>query len=129
MKRSSGLMTTEWRLQNGKHPLPNNCGGCLRRVIGAGFPLSVGLSPQPEVLRGLSAKPGFRGRGLLGRFLYFLPPSPLGFRTLQSVAVPTGVRDAYVAGVRAMLDWAPATDEHGHPKPHLVRMADEAYAE
>lgn len=30
--------------------------------------LTVGLSPQPEVLRGLATKPGFRGRGLLARF-------------------------------------------------------------
>ena len=50
--------------------------------------LSIGLSPQPDVLRGLAAKPGFRGRGLLGRFLYLLPPSPLGFRPLESNPVP-----------------------------------------
>ena len=36
--------------------------------------LSIGLSPQPDVLRGLASKPGFRGRGLLGRILYLLPP-------------------------------------------------------
>ena len=61
--------------------------------------LSIGLSPQPDVLRGLAAKPGFRGRGLLGRFLYLLPPSPLGFRPRIN-PVPEGVRDA-LAGVSA----------------------------
>ena len=30
-------------------------------------------------------QPGFRGRGLLGRFLYLLPPSPLGCRNLSSL--------------------------------------------
>jgi len=91
--------------------------------------LSIGLSPQPDVLRGLAAKPGFRGRGLLGRFLYLLPPSPLGYRALQSKPVPEGVRDAYAAGLRAMLDWEPVTDEHGEQRSHLLRLSDEAHAE
>jgi len=91
--------------------------------------LSIGLSPQPDVLRGLATKPGFRGRGLLGRFLYLLPPSPLGYRALQSNPVPEGVRDAYTAGLRAMLDWELATDEHGDKNPHLLRLSKDAYAE
>jgi len=91
--------------------------------------LSIGLSPQPDVLRGLAAKPGFRGRGLLARFLYLLPPSPLGYRALQSNPVPEGVRDAYAAGLRAMLDWEPFTDEHGEERPHLLCLSKEAYAE
>ncbi len=91
--------------------------------------LSIGLSPQPDVLRGLAAKPGFRGRGLLGRFLYLLPPSPLGYRSLQSNPVPEGVRDAYAAGIRAMLDLEPATDDHGDVQPHLLRLSDDAFAE
>ncbi len=91
--------------------------------------LTLGLAVQPEVLRGLAAKPGFRGRGLLGRFLYLLPPSPLGFRPLESNPVPEGMRDAYAAGLRAMLDWEPAFDEHGDERPHLLRLSHEAYAE
>lgn len=91
--------------------------------------LSIGLSPQPDVLRGLAAKPGFRGRGLLGRFLYLLPPSPLGYRALQSNPVAEGVRDAYAAGLRAMLDWEPVTDEHGEQRSYLLRLSDEAHAE
>ncbi len=91
--------------------------------------LSIGLSPQPDVLRGLAAKPGFRGRGLLGRFLYLMPPSPLGFRTLESNPVPDGVRDAYAAGLRAMLNWEPFTDEHGKERPRQLRLSEEAYAE
>ncbi|HET8700661.1 MAG TPA: YfjI family protein [Nitrococcus sp.] len=91
--------------------------------------LSIGLSPQPDVLRGLAAKPGFRGRGLLGRFLYLLPPSPLGYRALQSAPVPEGIRNAYWAGIRAMLDWESAVDDHGGERPYLLRLSDEAYAE
>jgi len=91
--------------------------------------LSIGLSPQPDVLHGLAARPGFRGRGLLGRFLYLLPPSPLSFRRLEPTPVPEGVHDAYAAGLRAMLDWAPATDEHGGECPHLLRLTEAARSE
>ena len=91
--------------------------------------LSIGLSPQPDVLRGLASKPGFRGRGLLGRFLYLLPPSPLGFRTLVSQPIPEGVRDAYAAGIRAMLDWGPAAGEHGDEQLHMLGLSEAARAE
>ncbi len=91
--------------------------------------LSIGLSPQPDVLRGLSTKPGFRGRGLLGRFLYLLPPSPLGFRTLETSPIPESVTRAYEKGLRAMLDWEPATNEQGQPLPHILRLSEEAYSE
>ena len=91
--------------------------------------LSIGLSPQPDVLQGLAARPGFRGRGLLGRFLYLLPPSPLGFRTLKSTPVPESIRDAYEAGVHAMLEWEPAIGEDGRSRSHLLHLSGEASAE
>jgi hypothetical protein len=37
--------------------------------------LTIGLTVQPEILQGLAGRPGFRGRGLLARFLYSLPAS------------------------------------------------------
>ena len=83
--------------------------------------LSIGLSPQPDVLRGLATKPGFRGRGLLGRFLYLLPPSPLGYRPLASNPVPDGIGKAYDSGIRAMLDWEPTTNEQGEERPYILR--------
>jgi len=44
--------------------------------------LTIGLSPQPDVLSGLVDQPGFMGRGLFARFLYLLPASNVGYRTL-----------------------------------------------
>ena len=40
--------------------------------------VTVALTMQPDVLARLMDTPGFRGRGLLGRFLYAMPPSLLG---------------------------------------------------
>ena len=88
--------------------------------------LSIGLSPQPDVLRGLASKPGFRGRGLLARFLYFLPPSPLGFRTLKTNPIASNVLDAYATGITAMLHWQPATDKDGHEQPHSLNLSERA---
>lgn len=88
--------------------------------------LTIGLSPQPEVLRGLSMKPGFRGRGLLARFLYLLPVSPLGYRTGNAPAMPDAVRGAYEAAVRAMLDWPENIGEDGSERPYLLLMTPEA---
>ncbi|MGM0583756.1 MAG: YfjI family protein [Pseudomonadota bacterium] len=91
--------------------------------------LTVAMSPQPDLLRGLMAKPGFRGRGLLGRFLYFLPPSPLGFRTLDGPPLPESVKTAYASGLRAMLEWPRAVDADGQPRMHVVRLSRPAYEE
>jgi hypothetical protein len=75
--------------------------------------LTIGLSPQPEVLRGLASKPGFRGRGLLGRFLYLMPQTNLGYRTLDTIPISPAIQKAYADGITAMLNWEPATDEGG----------------
>jgi len=91
--------------------------------------LSMGLSPQPEVLRGLAGKAGFRGRGLLARFLFLLPKSHLGSRSLETHEIPEGVRSAYAAGVRAMLDWEPAFDDYGDERPYFVDLTPAAGAE
>ena len=91
--------------------------------------LTVAMSPQPDLLRGLVAKPGFRGRGLLGRFLYFLPLSPLGWRTLETAAPPEATKAAYRDRLRAMLEWPEATDDSGETRPHIVNLSPAAYEE
>ena len=91
--------------------------------------LTIGLSPQPSVLHGLANQRGFRGRGLLARFLYLIPPSPLGYRDLMHKTVAHAVESAYHAGLRAMLDLEPTYDEKGRERPHAVRLSAEARKE
>ncbi|MBI3129505.1 MAG: DUF3987 domain-containing protein [Candidatus Tectomicrobia bacterium] len=91
--------------------------------------LTLALSPQPEVIRGLALKPGFRGRGLLARFLYALPPSPLGWRKLTSKPTPQSVRDAYARGLRALLDTPSVIGEDGEPVPVVFEFSDDAFSE
>jgi replicative DNA helicase len=64
--------------------------------------LTIGLAVQPEVLRGLAARPGFGGRGLLARFLYSLPESLVGRRQAGAPPVPPAVADRYTLELHAL---------------------------
>jgi replicative DNA helicase len=64
--------------------------------------LTIGLAVQPEVLRGLAERPGFRGRGLLARFLYSLPAGLVGRRQVGAPPVPPAVADRYALELQAL---------------------------
>ena len=91
--------------------------------------LTVGLAVQPDVLRGLQQKPGFRGRGLLGRFLYALPPSMVGHRETRPKPMSPAVRSTYERSILALLALPAGTDADGHPTPHVLRLDPAAEAE
>jgi hypothetical protein len=74
--------------------------------------LSMALSVQPDLLNGLATKREFRGRGLLARVLYALPPSKLGHRRGNTAPVPADVAGQYERGIRALLA-LPLTDVPG----------------
>ena len=90
--------------------------------------LTIGLSPQPDVLRSLSDKPGFRGRGLLARFLYALPESKVGRRDLVPRPIPGHVVERYARGIRALLEIPPRHDEQKDRfLPHVLAFDEAAY--
>jgi replicative DNA helicase len=64
--------------------------------------LTIGLAVQPEVLRGLAARPGFGGRGLLARFLYSLPQSLVGRRQVGAPPAPQAMADRYAVELQAL---------------------------
>jgi hypothetical protein len=64
--------------------------------------LTIGLTVQPEVLQGLAGRPGFRGRGLLARFLYSLPPSMVGRRQAGAPPAPQAVTNRYALELQAL---------------------------
>jgi replicative DNA helicase len=74
--------------------------------------LTVGLAVQPEVLRACKDRPGFRGRGLLARFLYSVPTSTVGHRRVGTPPVPDETVETYrkelQALARSLLDEAEA---------------------
>jgi hypothetical protein len=88
--------------------------------------ITVGLAVQPDVIRGLAQNPGFRGRGLLGRFLYSLPVSLLGHRDPNAPPVPEDVRTTYQAQILALLKFPFAKDEMGDSHPCVLTLTPEA---
>jgi hypothetical protein len=105
--------------------------GDLLRVDRVGRPpdhidapaLTIGLAVQPSIIEGLADRPGFRGRGLLARFLFAMPETTVGRRDVDAKPVPCDVRHAYEDNIRALLELTPADGE-----PHVIAMTPEASA-
>jgi hypothetical protein len=91
--------------------------------------LSIGVAVQPEVLRGLTLKKGFRGRGLLGRFLYSLPQSLLGHRKINPCPVDSKIATAYQDKILDALELEPNVDTDGKPCPHIITVDSDALQE
>jgi hypothetical protein len=85
--------------------------------------LTLGIALQPSVLRELFRVPALRGEGLLGRFLYALPPSNIGFRKIRSQAPPAPVLAAYESGILRLIALRPIVGEEGEEHPHLLRLS------
>jgi len=66
--------------------------------------LVVCICPQPDVLLSMADKPGFRGRGLLARFLYFFSESQVGKRDISPAPIPESVAREYSTRIKALLD-------------------------
>lgn len=71
--------------------------------------LTLGLAIQPEVLIDIAQMPGFRGRGLLARILYALPPNTVGRRRVGASPPAEDVTSAYADHLRHLVltlaDW------------------------
>lgn len=87
--------------------------------------LTIGLAVQPDVLTSLSDTPAFRGRGLLGRFLYVLPRSMAGRRTMDYRHPDQSARTGYDALIRQLLALPPSDPEQAGP---LLRLSPAAFA-
>jgi len=86
--------------------------------------LSVAISPQPAVLARLAEKDGFIERGLTARFLWALPKSRVGSRTLEPAKVNVYTMQGYHNGILAM---ARIGYDHDGP-PVRLQLHTDAYA-
>lgn len=69
--------------------------------------LTMGLTVQPDVIRGFGDKRSMRGLGLLGRFLYALPVSTVGRRKVNPYPVPEAIREQYLDRITYLLQQVP----------------------
>jgi Protein of unknown function (DUF3987) len=81
--------------------------------------LTLAFAVQPEVLESVRGNRAMRGRGLLARFLYFLPTTDLGRRDLTPPPVPAEVRAAYAERLRSLLSY-PQNPQNPHNPPELA---------
>jgi len=82
--------------------------------------LTLAYAVQPDVVRSMAEKPSFRGRGLIGRFLYSVPVSRLGSRLINAEPVTVAVAARYEELVRRLAA-IPTDDE-----PWVIRLSQEA---
>ena len=88
--------------------------------------LSIGCCVQPEVMRGLMQQKSFRGRGLLGRFLYQLPESLLGHRKTSPAEVNPMTESDYTSIMRKLLDLPVRQNGNGEFIPEVLKLGRNA---
>jgi len=89
--------------------------------------MTVCCSVQPYVLQELGANRAFKGRGLVARFLFAMPKSRLGFRTLQPKQVPERVETQWSDLVQSLLNIPQHHDEFNGPTALTISLSPEAY--
>lgn len=86
--------------------------------------LTMAYAIQPQVIEGLAENPAFRGRGLIGRFVYAYPQSILGSRNVNPEPLPTPLAESYDRLMRRLYEWA---EQFAHESsPRRLRLSDEA---
>ncbi|MEZ4522926.1 MAG: YfjI family protein [Thermomicrobiales bacterium] len=88
--------------------------------------LTIGLTVQQQVLRGMQHAGQLRGKGLLARFLYSLPESGLGYRRAQTHPVPDYVKERYTNQVERLAWLKPNRTPEGKPVPHELALTPRA---
>ena len=88
--------------------------------------LTMGLAVQPDVLRGMIGKPGFKGRGLLARYLYALPHHNIGYCHNRDISVPPILEQTYCERIGRMLSHSLEFMKQEDAMPPLLYMEPDA---
>jgi putative DNA primase/helicase len=87
--------------------------------------LTLALCPQPSVISVLGENSVMRGRGLVGRMLFWLPKSLLGNRG-QTRAVSQAIESEYNHLIRSLLNLPTRLGEDGQDTHHLIHLSPES---
>jgi len=88
--------------------------------------LSMLLCVQPAVIQEAISNEVFRGRGLVQRFLFGMPASRLGFRSLTPVAIPQSVLERWHGIVTKLLNEEQHEDESGGLIARTIQLSPRA---
>jgi len=89
--------------------------------------LTMGVSPQPDVMHGLTGTPGFLGRGLLNRFLYTTPTSWVGQR-VRMPGIAQRDKETYARAIKRLLDIPMPSTGPAEYAPHTIYLDPAATA-
>ncbi len=89
--------------------------------------LTMGLTIQPEVLKNMCRNKTFRGRGLLGRFLYVMPKSNIGSRTFCEAPMDKECVQLYQRALQTLMNH-PVSVKNGKRSLCSLILSEEAYA-
>lgn len=88
--------------------------------------LTMGLTVQPQVIKKIRSNKTFRGRGLLGRFLYVMPKSNIGFRTLDQPPISRGLISSFRKVINNILSH-PHQKENDKATLYTLEFTQEAF--
>ncbi|MER6810740.1 DUF3987 domain-containing protein [Spirillospora sp. NPDC000708] len=83
--------------------------------------VTLGICTQPGVLTRLGETPQFHEQGLLGRLLYSVPKSLLGYRNPNPEPMPQQIQETYRANITALV-----LSLHTLSDPETLRFAPDA---
>lgn len=88
--------------------------------------LTMLLTVQPQVIQEAISNEVFRGRGLVQRFLFAMPVSRLGFRSLEPVAIPESISGKWQSIVTRLLNEVQHEDDNGGLVARIITLSPEA---
>jgi hypothetical protein len=90
--------------------------------------LSMVLAVQPCVIKGQAMHATIRGKGFLARWLFSLPPSPVGKRQVAAPPVPPEVAKAYYTNMLNLWKSQGGVDQDGNRRVGWFNLGSEADA-
>ena len=90
--------------------------------------LTISLAVQPDVFQGLASRPGFRGRGLIGRVSYSIPRDTLGRRAIRPKSVSPAIESSYKQKIQKLLKLADKLPD-GEREAKVLRFGPDAQSE
>jgi len=88
--------------------------------------LVIGMTVQPDVLRGIAENPAFRARGLTARFLYTLPPSLVGRRKSTPEPLSEEAQRTYAKRIKTLAALSKREGDDGELTAKVVTLSADA---
>lgn len=89
--------------------------------------LTICVMAQPEAVEDAGQQRVLKGRGLLARFLFVMPPSPVGYRDCVTRPIPRDVAQRYDDCLGRLLSVPVVKDKFDRPQTRLIRMSQEGH--